>query len=228
MDKNLVRWKLRRWHKIFIIVLYQCISSAWADVYVRTVTLGSSVILPCETNSSSINDITWRSEGKHHSVRLSASGQQFEISNFTLEDQGKYVCFYKNVSVDEVEVKVLPYNTISGQESQPQLDSSLKSDSEEDFADGHYLRVLGISTAVSIFALVTLISAIVLIFLRHRSHGKQPTELKESPDEDESLELVPNITLNPSFNIDMLEHIVPDYTENTENSEHAFLVREDS
>jgi hypothetical protein len=222
MDKNLVRWKLRRWHKIFIIVLYQCISPVWSDVYVRTVTLGSSVILPCETNSSSINDITWRSEGKHHSVRLSASGHQFVISNFTLEDQGKYVCFYKNVSVDEVEVKVL------GQESQSQLDSSLKSDSEDDLADSHYLRVLGISTAVSIFALVTLISAIVLIFLRQRSQGKQPTELKESPDEDESLELVPNITLNPSFNIDMLEHIVPDYTENTENSEHAFLVREDS
>ena len=103
--------------------------------------------------------------------------------------------------------------------------------------------MLGISTAVSIFALVTLISAIVLIFLRHRSRGKQQTELKvniifdtmkifknknemqESPDEDESLELVPNITLNPSFNIDMLEHIVPEYTE---NSEHAFLVRDDS
>ena len=49
--------------------------------------------------------------------------------------------------------------------------------------------------------------------------------MQESPDEDESLELVPNITLNPSFNIDMLEHIAPEYTE---NSEHAFLVRADS
>ena len=46
--------------------------------------------------------------------------------------------------------------------------------------------------------------------------------MKESPDEDESLELVPNITLNPSFNIDMLEHIMPEYSE---SSEHAFLVR---
>ena len=81
---------------------------------------------------------------------------------------------------------------------------------------------MGISTAVSVFSLVTLISAIVLLSIRHRSHGKQPTELKESPDEDESLELVPNITLNPSFNIDMLEHIGP---EDCENSEHAFLVR---
>lgn len=227
MDKNLVRWKLRRWHKIFIIVLYQCISPTWADVYVRTVHLGSTAILPCETNSSSINDITWWSEGKHHhSVSLSASGQ-FEIKNFTLEDQGKYVCYYKNVSVDEVEVKVLPQITVSGHgsQSQSELDNSFQPDSEDDYADAHYLRVLGISTAVSIFALVTLISAIVLIFLRHRSHGKQPTELKESPDEDESLELVPNITLNPSFNIDMLEHIAPEYSE---NSEHAFLVRSDS
>ena len=85
-----------------------------------------------------------------------------------------------------------------------------------------WCRVLGISTAVSVFSLVTLISAIVLLSIRHRSHGKQPTELKESPDEDESLELVPNITLNPSFNIDMLEHIGPEYCE---SSEHAFLVR---
>ena len=85
-----------------------------------------------------------------------------------------------------------------------------------------WCRVLGISTAVSVFSMVTLISAIVLLSIRHRSHGKQPTELKESPDEDESLELVPNITLNPSFNIDMLEHIGPEYCE---NSEHAFLVR---
>ena len=50
------------------------------------------------------------------------------------------MCFYKNVSVDEVEVKVLPFNTISGQELQSQLDSSLKSDSEDEFVDGHYLR----------------------------------------------------------------------------------------
>ena len=83
---------------------------------------------------------------------------------------------------------------------------------------------MSISTAVSVFGLVTLMSAIVLIAIRHRSHGKQPTELKESPDEDESLELVPNITLNPSFNIDMLEHIVPEYNE---SSEDAFLVRSD-
>ena len=44
------------------------------------------------------------------------------------------MCFYKNISVDEVEVKVLPYNTISGQESQSQPDSG------DDYADGQYLR----------------------------------------------------------------------------------------
>ena len=63
-----------------------------------------------------------------------------------LSIEGKYVCFYKNVSVDEVEVKVLPFNTISAQGSQSQLNSSLKSDSEDDFPDGHYLRFVVVST----------------------------------------------------------------------------------
>ena len=82
-------------------------------------------------------------------------------------------------------------------------------------------RVLGISTAISIFALVTLVSGIGLLLVKHRSHKKQVQHLKDSPGEDESLELVPNITLNPSFNIDMLEHIEAEYNE---SSEHAFLV----
>lgn len=215
--KNLVNWKLRRWHKIFIIVLYQCMSSVSGDVYVRTASIGDNVILPCVTNSSSLQDINWRKEGKHHHpISVSPSGQ-FIISNFTLQDQGNYTCYDGDVKVDEVEVRV-PYNR---GESQSELQSSAQQ-SEDDISDGNYLRVLGISTAVSVFSLVTLISAIVLISIRHRSQGKQPTELKESPDEDESLELVPNITLNPSFNIDMLEHIMPEYSE---SSEHAFLVR---
>ena len=138
--------------------------------------------------------------------------------------------------MDEFEVRV-PY---SQEESQSVFNSSSQSDQQ--FDQAHYLRsstsslvstfyqvflcrVLSISTAVSVFGLVTIISAIVLLAIKHRSHGKQPTELKESPDEDESLELVPNITLNPSFNIDMLEHIVPEYTE---SSDHAFLVRSDN
>ena len=39
------------------------------------------------------------------------------------------------------------------------------------------------------------------------------SSVQDSPGEDESLELVPNITLNPSFNIDMLEHIEPEFHE---------------
>jgi len=217
--KNLVNWKLRKWHKIFIIVLYQCFSWVSGDVYVRTVSLGSRVILPCHTNSSSIKDITWRWEGKHRHLGSVSTSGQFVIQNFTLEHQGKYSCFDREVPVDEFEVRV-PY---SQEESQSVFNSSSQSDQQ--FDQAHYLRVLSISTAVSVFGLVTIISAIVLLAIRHRSHGKQPTELKESLDEDESLELVPNITLNPSFNIDMLEHIVPEYTE---SSDHAFLVRSDN
>lgn len=41
-------------------------------------------------------------------------------------------------------------------------------------------RVLGISTAISIFALVTLVSGIGLLLVRHRSHKKQVQHLKVS------------------------------------------------
>lgn len=82
-------------------------------------------------------------------------------------------------------------------------------------------RVLAMSIAVSVIALATLGSGIALLLIRHRGQSPPVRPLQESPGEDESLELVPHITLNPSFNIDMLEHIAPDFNE---NSEHAFLV----
>jgi len=84
-----------------------------------------------------------------------------------------------------------------------------------------YGRVLAMSIAVSVIALATLGSGIALLMIRHRGQAQPIRPLQESPGEDESLELVPHITLNPSFNIDMLEHIAPDLNE---NSEHAFLV----
>ena len=75
-------------------------------------------------------------------------------------------------------------------------------------------RVLAMSIAVSVVALATLGSGIALLMIRHRGHAQPVRPLQESPGEDESLELVPHITLNPSFNIDMLEHIAPDFNEN--------------
>ena len=70
------------------------------------------------------------------------------------------------------------------------------------------------SIAVSVIALATLGSGIALLMIRQRGHAQPVRPLQESPGEDESLELVPHITLNPSFNIDMLEHIAPDFNEN--------------
>ena len=48
---------------------------------------------------------------------------------------------------------------------------------------------------------------------RHFTNNFTLSSVQDSPGEDESLELVPNITLNPSFNIDMLEHIEPEFHE---------------
>jgi len=79
-----------------------------------------------------------------------------------------------------------------------------------------YGRLLVICVAVSLVGLVTLGSGIALLLVR-RGGQMGPRPLKESPAE-EALELVPHITLNPSFNMDMLEHL------GEESSEHAFLV----
>ena len=77
-----------------------------------------------------------------------------------------------------------------------------------------FFRVLAMSIAVSVVALATLGTGIALLMIRQRGHAQPVRPLQESPGEDESLELVPHITLNPSFNIDMLEHIAPDFNEN--------------
>jgi hypothetical protein len=43
------------------------------------------------------------------------------------------------------------------------------------------------------------------------------------PDDEECLELVPHITLNPSFNIEMLEHISPDYNDSRLDTRGVFF-----
>jgi len=89
-------------------------------------------------------------------------------------------------------------------------------------AQNGYGRVLSWGFAVTFVLALTMGSAgIALLLIRQRTHCQPVRPLKESPEEDESLELVPHITLNPSFNIDMLEHLAADVNE---SSEHAFLV----
>jgi len=105
--------------------------------------------------------------------------------------------------------------------TKPKVVDERESQSSLQTAEAGYGRVLAMSIAVSVVALATLGSGIALLMIRHRGHAQPVRPLQESPGEDESLELVPHITLNPSFNIDMLEHIAPDFNE---NSEHAFLV----
>lgn len=83
---------------------------------------------------------------------------------------------------------------------------------------GGYGRLLAICLGVSLVGLFTLGSGIALLLVR-RNNQVPSRPLEESPGEEESLELVPHITLNPSFNIDMLEHLGGE-----ESSEHAFLV----
>ena len=75
-------------------------------------------------------------------------------------------------------------------------------------------RVLSWGFAVTFVLALTMGSAgIALLLIRQRTHCQPVRPLKESPEEDESLELVPHITLNPSFNIDMLEHLAADVNE---------------
>jgi len=123
-------------------------------------------------------------------------------------------------------VRVAAYNKLGRGEFNSQITStkplkSMNTHSSLQTSESGYGRVLAMSIAVSVIALATLGSGIALLMIKHRGHTQPVRPLQESPGEDESLELVPHITLNPSFNIDMLEHITPDFNE---NSEHAFLV----
>jgi len=123
-------------------------------------------------------------------------------------------------------VRVAAYNKLGAGEyhskvttTKPEV-TQLHNLSLEEDQDG-YGRVLAMSIAVSVLALATLGSGIALLLIKHRGQVQSIRPLQESPGEEESLELVPHITLNPSFNIDMLEHCAPD---GNGNSEHAFLV----
>jgi len=80
---------------------------------------------------------------------------------------------------------------------------------------------LAVAVAAAALGLVCLVGGAVSLIVRRRSSRPRPQPLKESPGEEEQLELVPHITLNPSFNIDMLEHLEPDLNA---TSEHTFLV----
>jgi len=207
--------KRRKWFWILILVLYQCLGiSATEDVDVTPDTiaaeLGDDVNLPCQVNSSIKDQIVWIHNTKR---RILSENGVFIINNVTEADKGTYSCYYEEQLLGKFNLIV--------REQLPYLESNSAHFNSEDSSDADYLRVLGISTAISIFALVTLISGIALLLIKHKSKRKQVHQLKDSPGEDESLELVPNITLNPSFNIDMLEHIEPEYNE---NSEHTFLV----
>jgi len=88
--------------------------------------------------------------------------------------------------------------------------------------DTGYGRVLAICLSVSLLGLVTVGSGIALLTIRKGSSTPAPRPLQETVVGEECLELVPHITLNPSFNIDMLEHIGEE-----DSSEHAFLVDHD-
>lgn len=162
----------------------------------------------CQISSSEEGRIYWAKEGKSNVSHLTKNGE-FVVDNATLEDAGTYFCHDDDHILCHIDLIIS--NNVPYQESNSAQFSS------QDNSD--YLRVLGISTAISIFALATLVSGIALLLFRNRTARKQ--QLKDSPGEDESLELVPNITLNPSFNIDMLEHIEAEYNE---TSEHTFLV----
>lgn len=95
------------------------------------------------------------------------------------------------------------------------------SHSASSFFIPEYGRLLGITLSSSLLALALLAAGLVLLLWNRNKRARPLSPLHEELADEESLELVPHITLNPSFNIEMLEHISPDYNE---SSEHAFLV----
>lgn len=191
---------------VFSLCLVSRVTGAEIPHETRVTHLGHNVTLPCDGSDQVVF------QGGHAS-QLRRDGTNFVIIEAAPEDEGTYNCYSNNSLVAKVDLIL--------KENVPFSESNSAQQNSEDNSDSDYLRVLGISSAISIFALITLVSGIGLLLVKHRSHKKQVQHLKDSPGEDESLELVPNITLNPSFNIDMLEHIEAEYNE---SSEHVFLV----
>lgn len=201
---------LEGWFLFF--VLHQFLGCVLGEISRSTIAakVGDTIRLSelCHINSAVSSQIYWAKEGKSNVSHLTKDGE-FLVNNATLEDAGMYICHSEDHILCQIDLIIT--NNVPYQES-----NSAQFSSQD---NSNYLRVLGISTAISIFALATLVSGIALLLFRNRAARKQ--QHKDDPGEDESLELVPNITLNPSFNIDMLEHIEAEYNE---TSEHTFLV----
>jgi len=214
VHRHFRKWRRKNdlWWWLNLLVFSLCLVSRVAGAEMPHDTLvthlGQNVTLPCHGSDQVVF------QGGHAS-QLRRDGTNFVILEAEPEDEGTYNCYSNNSLVAKVDLIL----TITDNVPFPESNSAQQN--TEDNSDSDYLRVLGVSTAISIIALVTLVSGIGLLLVKHRSHKKQVQHLKDSPGEDESLELVPNITLNPSFNIDMLEHIEAEYNE---SSEHVFLV----
>ena len=81
-----------------------------------------------------------------------------------------YECFFNSTIVGEVELTIT--------ENVPLLESNSAHLSSETNSDSDYLRILGISTAISVFALVTLVSGIALLLLKHRAHASSQVDMR--------------------------------------------------
>jgi len=203
---------------------------------------GSKATLPCSGREHFTNsDLSWRLPGKNLGSSVDRATGNLILREIQLADAGTYVCVADdNIRVATVQliVKEVPsitdYDSVTTHPFYIQEERNSHRESEQpDRARlqgsqnvAQYGRMLAVTVAVSILAFVTLGSGIALLLMnRRRNHMLLVSPDHESPGEEESLELVPHITLNPSFNIDMLEHCAPDFEQ---NSEHAFLVGEPS
>jgi len=81
--------------------------------------------------------------------------------------------------------------------------------------------IVGVCAGVLCLGTVSALAFLVGWYVRNRLYPGRQVVVDEEDGLDESVELMPQIILNPAFNIEMLENISPDFNE---NSEHAFLV----
>ena len=164
----------------------------------RVTHLGHNVTLPCDGSDQVVF------QGGHAS-QLRRDGTNFVIIEAAPEDEGgilssimhvltfivqehiivtqtthwwrkliwysKKMCHFRSQTLPSKTLKTTQILTTYGENNWPDRNNTVS----------YFLfRVLGISTAISIFALITLVSGIGLLLVKHRSHKKQVQHLKVS------------------------------------------------
>eukprot|EP00095_Tigriopus_kingsejongensis_P009956 maker-scaffold17_size721972-snap-gene-1.19 protein:Tk09956 transcript:maker-scaffold17_size721972-snap-gene-1.19-mRNA-1 annotation:"contactin-1 isoform x1" len=99
----------------------------------------------------------------------------------------------------------------------------------EEHKSQSYFQIWALALGLIGVTCLILVLGISLVLLRNCDRGRRSSTCEEyfQATEEEAMELVPHITLNPSFNIDMLEFIEPDASSANRVSSNPDVIEHD-